>query len=199
MDSQQAPPRTGRLTRFARGRGFDRNPLRRASDRAESVLLLALLVAFSFGAPLVASTVGGLVHGIAQRNMLAQRASRYPVTATVTGAASPASPEEPAESAARWTAPGGHPVTGDLASAVITPAGTRVGIWVTRAGQVTTAPLVPSQVAEQSGLAELLAVAGTAIVLAGVGGLARRALDQRRMAAWEAEWLAHGPRGTPRA
>jgi hypothetical protein len=198
MDGQQIPPRTGRLARFARGRGFDRNPLRRASDRAESVLLLALLVAFSFGAPLVASAAGGLVHGIAQRNMIAQRASRYPVTATVTGAVSPASPENPAESAARWTAPDGHPVTGDLAAAMA-PDGTWVAIWVTRAGQVTTAPLLPSQVAEQSDLAQLLAVAGCAIALAGVGGLARRALDQRRMAAWDAEWLAYGPRGTPRA
>jgi hypothetical protein len=31
-----------------------------------------------------------------------------------------------------------------------------------------------------------------------IGWLTRRALDRRRMAAWDADWLATGPRWTPR-
>jgi len=36
-------------------------------------------------------------------------------------------------------------------------------------------------------------------VLATIGLLARRTLDKRRMAAWDAEWRATGPRWTTRA
>jgi hypothetical protein len=41
-------------------------------------------------------------------------------------------------------------------------------------------------------------VIGYAAVLGGIGLLGRRALDRRRMAAWDAEWLASGKRGLPR-
>ncbi len=47
-------------------------------------------------------------------------------------------------------------------------------------------------------LAEGFAVAGLAVALIVVGGLARRSLDRRRMSAWDADWTANGPRWNPR-
>ena len=44
----------------------------------------------------------------------------------------------------------------------------------------------------------LVAVGVLAITLAVIGWLARRSLDRRRMAAWDADWLANGPRWSPR-
>ena len=55
-----------------------------------------------------------------------------------------------------------------------------------------------AQLATRAQLAEEVAVAGLAIMLAVIGWLARRALDRRRMAAWDADWLATGPQWTPR-
>jgi hypothetical protein len=199
MDRQKKGSRINWPARFARGRRFDRNPLRRASDRLESVGLIALVLMFTVGAPLAAGASGALVHGIAERNMIVQRASRYQVTARVLDAAVPSLPQDLPEPAARWTAPDGRLVTSDIPVPIGTTAGARVPIWVTKNGQLTLAPLVPSQVAEQADNAEVLAVFGYAAVLAGVGLLARRALDRRRMAAWDAEWLATGQRGLPRA
>lgn len=191
-------PGDGWPARFARGRRFDRNPLRRASDRVESAALIGLLVTFAAGAPVVAAACGDLVHGIAQRNMVAERASRYQATARVVTMAT-ASPLNPAPTpTARWTAPDGRLVTGGIPVPIGTTIGTRVSIWVTKNGQLTQAPLVPSQVAGQADDAAVLAVISYAALLAGVGLLGRRALDHRRLAAWDAEWLASGQRGLPR-
>jgi chromate transport protein ChrA len=44
----------------------------------------------------------------------------------------------------------------------------------------------------------MLTVAVLAIMLTAAWRLARRGLDRRRMAAWDAGWLATGPRWTPR-
>jgi hypothetical protein len=199
MDRQEKSPRNNWPGRFARGRRFDRNPLRRASDRVESGALIGLLVMFGGGAPVVAAACGSLVHGIAERNMLAEQAARYQVTARVltTAEPSPLLGELP-EPTARWTAPDGHLVAGSIPVPIGTTVGTRVSIWVTRTGQLTEAPLAPSQVAEQADNAEVLGVLGYAAVLGGIGLLGRRALDRRRMAAWDADWLASGTCGLPR-
>jgi hypothetical protein len=198
MNRQKNAPRDNWPARFARGRRFDRNPLRRASDRAESAALIGLLAAFGAGAPVVAAVCGGFVHGIAERNMAVEQAARYQVTARVLSAAIP-SPFDPVpEPSASWTAPNGRPVTGDVPVSIGTTVGTRVPIWVTRDGRLTSAPLDPSQVAEQADNAEVLAVIVYAAALGGLGLLGRRALDRRRMAAWDAEWLASGRPGMPR-
>jgi hypothetical protein len=151
MDRQEKSLRNNWPARFARGRRFDRNPLRRACDRVESGALIGLLVMFGGGAPVAAAACGGLVHGIAERNMLAEQASRYQVTASVLTAAEP-SPllGELPEPTARWTAPDGHVVAGSIPVPIGTTVGTRVSIWVTRTGQLTDAPLAPSQVAGQA-------------------------------------------------
>ena len=53
--------RTSWLARLLRGRRLDRNPLRRGSDRVETVVLGALLAAFLAAAPFAAHAAGAAV------------------------------------------------------------------------------------------------------------------------------------------
>ena len=69
---------------------------------------------------------------------------------------------------------------------------------VTREGQLTEPPLQDSQVSGQAQFAAVLGVLGLAVALTLVGALVHPALDKWRMASWEAEWLATGPRWTSR-
>jgi hypothetical protein len=54
------------------------------------------------------------------------------------------------------------------------------------------------QVAGRVALAEGLAVLVLAVALIAVARVARWALDRRRLAGWDADWLATGPRWSPR-
>ena len=78
------------------------------------------------------------------------------------------------------------------------PAGSTVMVWVNQAGQLADSPLDASQVASRAQLSEVLAVAGLAVALTATGWLVRWTLNRRRLAAWDADWLAKGPRWSPR-
>jgi hypothetical protein len=202
MGSKERKPRATITGRFVRGRRFDRNPLRRPADRAETIVLALLLVAFLVGAPLAALASSSWAHAIAQRAKLAQAASRREVAAVVlTAAGAPAvgSPNLTSITSARWTAPDGTVVTSELPVPVGTSAGATVRVWTTRDGQLTSHPISESQVASLADLGEITGAATVAALLALVGVLARRSLDKRRMAAWEADWQSTGPRWTTRA
>ena len=75
--------RTSWLARLLRGRRLDRNPLRRRSDRAETIMLGTLLAGFLAAAPFAANAAGGWAHASAVRDAQAQRASLVQVTATL--------------------------------------------------------------------------------------------------------------------
>jgi len=77
-------------------------------------------------------------------------------------------------------------------------AGSTVQVWVTPSGQQSDPPLQRTQITDRTQLAESLAVVGLAVMLVIVGGLTRRALNARRLAGWDADWLATGPRWSPR-
>ncbi|MBV9094900.1 MAG: hypothetical protein JO132_13675 [Streptosporangiaceae bacterium] len=189
------------LARGARGHRLDRNPLRRRSDRFETAVLGVLIAAFLAGAPFAVRAAGRLTYAVFLREQRAQSAW-HQVQATLLQAAPPwngyanaagAAPETPI----RWRAPGGHLRTGYI----FVPsgaAGSTVLVWVNRAGWLTNPPLRGSQVAACADMAETAAVTGLAVAAIIVGWAARRALDRRRMAAWDADWLATGPRWTPR-
>lgn len=196
-------PRVTRLGRFVRGRRFDRNPLRRATDRVETAVLTLLVAAFLIGAPFAALAAGTWVHGTARQAQLAQEASRYQVTAIVVAAsASPtdAGAEELAwQAQARWRAPDGQEVIHEVPVRSGTVAGEKVQVWTDRTGAVTDAPLSDAQVAEQATVAEVTAVVVAAGVLALVGALALWTINKRQLADWDADWHATGPRWTTRA
>lgn len=203
MSSTQRKPRVTWVGRMARGRRLDRNPLRRASDRIETAMLIVLVVVFAAAAPVAAWQASARVHAIAHRVQLEQEASRQQVTALLLKPAPPAQaggggiasyPRVPA----RWTAPDGRPVTGEVMVPPGTAAGATVRVWVTRDGQLTTQPLQDFQVADQAFLTGTLSILALGILLTVTGVLGHRALDRRRMAGWDADWRATEPRWTAR-
>jgi hypothetical protein len=180
---------------------FDRNPLRRATDRVETALLTVLVAAFLIGAPFAALATGAWVHGTAQRAQLAQEASRRQVTAVVLTVGAPTASNEllPWQVRARRRAPDGREVTHEVPVPSGATADGTLQVWTNRTGGLTTAPLLDSQVADQTLSAEVLGVIAPAGVLTLAGALALWILNRRRMAAWDADWQATGPRWTTRA
>ena len=110
-------PRTHWLGRLLRGRRLDRNPLRRRSDRTETVVLGALLAIFLAAAPFAAHAAGSWAYTLSARQAQAQRSAVHQVPATLLEPA-------PTWSAytngvapgvdARWRAPDGRMRTGEL-------------------------------------------------------------------------------------
>jgi hypothetical protein len=193
--------RTGWLARMLRGRRLDRNPLRRGSDRAETIVIGALLAAFLAAAPFAAHAARSWGYDSAARQAQAQRASLVHVTATLLRA-SPVLTAYGSASGfaveARWRAPDGRVQTGELFVTADVAAGHTTRIWVDQAGRLTGPPLDRDQVTGRAQLTAGLAVGGLAAVLITVGWLVRRSLDRGRLSGWDAEWLANGPRWSPR-
>jgi hypothetical protein len=73
---QTMPGRPRRRTRLARALGLDRNPLRRASDRAETWIRIGLLAIFLIAGPMAALGAGGWAYhaGITAAPVQAARA-----------------------------------------------------------------------------------------------------------------------------
>jgi hypothetical protein len=193
--------RTSWLARLLRGRRLDRNPLRRGSDRAETIVIGALLAAFLAAAPFAAYAAGAWGHDSAARQAQAQRASLVQVTATLLwsapilagyGSGSGFAAE------ARWRAPDGPVRTGELFVTPDAAASHSTRIWVDQTGRLTNPPLSGDQMTGRAQLAAGVAVGTLAAVLGMAGWLVRRSLDHRRLSGWDAEWLANGPRWSPR-
>jgi len=190
--------RNTRLGRWVRGLRFDRNPLRRGSDRAETAMLGVLLAAFLAGAPFAAHVAGSWTYAASVREAQAQQAALRQVPATLLQAAPWSMGEGGAEAPARWKAPDGQTRTGQIFVSGDPPAGSTVMVWVDQAGHLADSPLQHGQETGRADMARVLAVAALAVLLVIIGWAARRALDRRRLAAWGREWLATGPRWSPR-
>ncbi len=181
-----------------RGLRPDRNPLRRGSDRAETAVLGVLLAAFLAGAPFAAHAAGSWTYATSVREAQAQRAAIHQVRATLLQAAAPWSISEGgAEAQARWKAPDGRVRTGQVFVLSGATVGGTVVIWVNQAGQLADSPLVTNQVTGRTDMARVLAVAALAITLIAIGLAGHWALHRRRLAAWDAEWMAAGSRWRP--
>jgi hypothetical protein len=189
------------LARLLRGWRLDRNPLRRGSDRAETVVLGALLAVFLAVSPFAAHSAGNWGYASAARAAQAQQASLHQVTATLPQPEPVLSiygPESGFVVQARWRAPDGRIRSGQLSVTADVAAGHTTRIWVDRAGRLTGPPLTRDQLSGRAELAAGGAAGGLAAVLIMVAWLARRSLDRRRLAAWDADWMANGPRWSPR-
>jgi hypothetical protein len=188
-----------RLAALIRGWWPDRNPLRRTADRVEAAVIAALLVAFLAGVPLAGLAAAGWAAAGAMRAERAQaRWHRVPAV-LLQDAPKPAQalfqasldPLVPA----RWTAPDEAPRVGQVYASGGARAGTIVMVWTDGSGSLEGFPLQREDVAAREALAALAAVLVVA-VLAVTGKLARRALDKRRLAAWDADWSRTGPQWT---
>jgi hypothetical protein len=190
---------------LSRARGWlggllpDRNPLRRACDRAESAIAAVLLAGFLIGAPLLAVACGQWASSAALRAEKAEQATRHQVTAVLLAStANSYNGNLLVEARARWTGPGGIARTGKIAAPPGERAGSRLTIWVDASGRQAGQPLQGSDIAAQRTIAALLGPVVLGLVLLGGWRLTRRTLDRRRMAAWDADWQITGPRWTSR-
>ena len=180
---------------------FDRNPLRRGTDRLETVVVAVLIVGFLAAAPLAAAAAGTWLHGIAARTQHAQQASRRQVTAVVLSVTAPTAGGNGGawQAQAKWRALDRREVTGEVPVPSSTVAGGKLLVWTNRTGAVTSAPLTDAQVANQTTSGEAGGVIAVGTVLAVVGAGASWTLSRRRMTAWDADWQATEPRWTTRA
>lgn len=200
MSVRKPQPGASRLGRFVRRWRFDRNPLRRGTDRIETALLAAGVAALLIGTPFAAVAAGAWAHGMARQTQLVQQASLRKVTAVVLTVATAAADSENLDwqAQARWTAPDDQVVTHEVSVPPGTAVGGKLQVWTDRTGDLATPPLLNSQVAAQAAFGVVLGVLGSAAVLILAWTLARWAINRRRMAAWEADWQVTGPRWTTR-
>ena len=184
----------GRKWRWVRP---DRNPLRRRLDRVEAVIFGCLLVAAMASAPVAATLGGHWAYASARQAARVQRETSHQVRAVLL--AVPATPPggyaaTPLVAAqARWTAPGGAVRTGERAVPARSVKGEAVAIWTDLAGDLTTTPLTPAQVADQGTFGTAIAVVLTLVTLFVAAGITRLLVNRRRMAAWAADWAVTAP------
>ena len=180
----------------------DRNPLRRRADRIERLVIIGLFALFAAAAPVAALTVGHTAAVAAARAAArAEAAAWHRVPAhLVRSAPPPRGPADPSSYLARvpawWIGPDQARRTGR----VLVPAGTQAGhlvqVWIDGAGRLVPGPLGYAQAVGGAALAAVgtVAVLATALVIG--GAVARRVLDRRRLAGWEAAWASVGPEWT---
>ena len=200
MSTTRRAVRATRFGRFVRGRRPDRNPLRRGSDRVETAVLAFLVIVFLVAAPFAALASGSWALARAHQAQLTERASSYQVRAVVLKLDVPSGGAYADPGAqARWTARNGTIITGEIPVLLGTAVGSTQWLWTTADGQLTNPPLQDSQVTGQAYVAEGFGLVTLAVLLAITGLVTRWTLDKRRMAAWDAEWRATGPRWTTHA
>ena len=183
-----------RVIRLLRGYWPGRSPLRRRCDRAEAAIVGALLVVLAVAGPVAAIVAGHWAHDSSAQARRAQLTTGYHVPSILLTSAI----WEPAGffawARARWTAPDGTRHTGDVFPAAGSPAGTTIQVWVDASGRLADPPLKPAQVEGQTVLAGVLAVMCVAVLLWSAGLAVHLAANRRRMAAWDDEWRATGPK-----
>ena len=196
----RADHRTDRsLARLARWLGFDRNPLRRGTDRVEAALRLVMILLAVVAVPVAAVAAGRWADHYALHRAQAQRAINHQVTAVLledapaAGIPNPYTNVQTSWVPARYQPPGQPPRTAE----VLAPAGARKGstvrTWIGRSGAVTDPPPGHRVIAGEVCVAVVTTCLLSCLVLLAAWTLARRALDRRRLRAWEAEWRASGP------
>jgi hypothetical protein len=188
-----------RPTWLARRAGLDGNPLRRRTDKFAAGLTAALLAVFLIAGPLLAAAAAGWAARTAAADRHAERSWHRVSAVLLHGAslsASFAGYTGYSWAPARWTAPDGRTRAGDIPVSVTAAAGQSVPLWVDQAGWPAGPPPAHRAVLARETAAAAVAIICLGIVLLCVADLARWRLDRRRLAGWEAEWAAVGPRWT---
>ena len=193
-----------RMARCARRLGFDRNPLRRRTDRIEAAIRLITVILFLVGVPIAAIAVARQTDHVALRLAHAQRSAEREVTAVLLQGAStsgipdPYAPVELTFVLARWQPPGRPARTGQVLAPAGAPAGSTVTVWIGASGALASAPPDHPVIAGDVCLAAMVTCLVASLILLGSNTLARRALDRRRLRAWDADWRTTGPLWTGR-
>ena len=189
----------GWLPRAARRLGFDRNPLRRGTDRVEAILRLILVILLVAAVPAAAITAGRQADHVARHWAQAQRSANDLVAAVLlrnapmTGSMDPYTSLQGSWVPARWQIPGQPPRTGEVFAMAGAPKGSTVRIWTDPAGAITDPPLGRGEIVGDVCIAVMATCLVSWLMLLAAWTLGRHVLDRRRLSAWEAEWRASGP------
>ena len=178
----------------------DRNPLRRAADRAEFAVAALLLVALLAGVPLTALAAARWATASGLRAERAQAGWHQVLAVLLHDAPTPAgslSFPVPWQGPARWASPAG-PRTGMVDARPGARAGSAVMVWIDRSGRLTGAPVAAADVANRVLVAALVAPVALSVMLLVLWAYAGIFLDWRRMAAWDADWALAEPQWTGR-
>lgn len=182
------------LFRAVRGARLDRNPLRRATDRVQTCLLTGLFVAAAVGAPFAVQAASHTAYAQALHVRQEQLASRHEVRAVLTSDAPSVSGyavDTSVLTEATWTSVTGVRRSGEVPAEPGSAKGTAVTVWTDNAsGYLDNPPLTMAEAAGQADAAMVGAAVGVGLVYVAVTGVIVAVLNRRRMAAWEADWLA---------
>lgn len=187
------------LARYARRLGFDRNPLRRRTDRIEAAIRLVTLILLLVAVPILTVAAGRQADHQALRQAHAQQVADHEVTAVLLEQAPPTGVPDPYTSVqmtlvlARWQPPGQPARSGEVLAQAGARAGSTVTIWIDASGAVTSPPPDHRVIAGNVCIAAVVTCLVTGLLVLGANALARRALDRRRLRAWDAEWRTTGP------
>ena len=162
-----------------------RRTTRRAPDRTETAVFGGLMGAFLAGSPFVAYAAGRWADAALARQARLQQNALFQVPATLlrdaplrtgfgTSAVRPG--------LAQWRAPDGQLRTGPVSAPSGAAAGSTIRVWVNQLGELADPPMRQPEIADRTELAQGLAAAGFAVVLAAIGGLARKSLAKRAAA-----------------
>jgi hypothetical protein len=181
----------------ARRLGFGRNPLRRRSDRFETVLLWCALVVALLMVPIGAATGGGVRDSL-EASSARQRAALHQVKAQTLESAEHDVPSVPGDVLTviqvGYVDAQGVDRQGYTSVVRGTKAGVDVTVWLDQSGNIVAAPRSASDDAAFGATAGILTVFGSWLLLWGLFRLARVPLDRRRLRAWDAEWSTIAPR-----
>jgi len=192
-------------SRIARRIGFDRNPLRRRTDRVETWITVALTTAALLLGPFIVWRAGLAAYKSTVSSSARDRhQQRFRVSATLSvDAADYLKTDDSVRvrqdvAPARWTAPDGTPRTGTIIPpATGAVAGSAVLIWTDAHGNVVSPPVRrdPTESAVLAGFAAALVL----VTLVACLRLAVRSrLNKRRLATWQTEWSLIEPRWSGR-
>lgn len=174
------------LPRKLFARLFSRNPLIRAVDRVEALILL-LAVAVPLIAVPISAAVGTAVHDSRSRLYAEQSETRRPVTATVIGESHPRrNLENPTMTVpARWFAAGAER-TGDVTAPLTAKIGDAIEIWVDDEGVPVARPV---NTARDEALAFAVATWwAVSLLAAALFARARITLDRVRYDQWQQDF-----------
>ncbi|MGH3245432.1 MAG: Rv1733c family protein [Trebonia sp.] len=184
------------LFRAIRGARLDRNPLRRGTDRLEACLLVGLFVALAAATPFAARLADHASYASALHTRQEQLATRHQVRAVLTADAGEAggySLNAFVLTPATWTSVAGVHRSGEVPADPGSRKGTAVTVWTAANGYLDSPPLTVPEAASQGEATGIgVVVAAVVACLAGACGI-RQLLNSRRMAAWDADWLATAP------
>jgi hypothetical protein len=199
MRSHEDRRPAGRLARLVRWLGFDRNPLRRGTDRIEAALRLVLMIMLVAAVPAAAVMAGQRADHSALNRAHAQQAADRWVNAVLiqqapaTGSPDPYTSVQTAWALARWQPPGLPPRTGEVLATAGARKGSSVRTWIDASGAVTDPPLDHREITGDVCIAVIATCLVSSLVLLALSTLVRQVLDRRRLSAWDAEWRASGP------